>query len=274
LCNFLILKANRDKLAKRLSRQIVVTDTEELRVEKRRVKSVVRKAAKNHDKKILESRNTRDAWRFIRETTFTTQGNEKNHIQLDVANEYFASVVQSESDLSISEIALCDSPDAFDLEELKTGDVGNLLYGTRTGTAAGCDDLPAFLIKSLAYEIAPNIAKIMNCSIAQGLYPLEWKKANIKALWKGKGSREDPVNYRPISVLPILSRLFEKTVASQLSNYCEFKSVIPDHQFGFRRDSSCETALLSATNEWMQEIDKGKIVGALLIDLSKAFDTV
>ena len=81
-------------------------------------------------------------------------------------------------------------------------------------------------------------------------------------------------SYRPISVLPVLARIFEKAVAKQLGVFCNTYNVIPSEQFGFRSQSSCETALIAAMEGWMKDLDQGKVVGSLLIDLSKAFDTV
>ncbi len=101
-----------------------------------------------------------------------------------------------------------------------------------------------------------------------------WKKANIVAIWKGKGSKEDPSNFRPISILPIIARIFERLIAAQLYRHCDNCDIIPVQQFGFRSKSSCEIALLKATDSWMTQVDAGMYVGALLIDLSKAFDSV
>ena len=75
--------------------------------------------------------------------------------------------------------------------------------------------------------------------------------------------------------MPCLSRVLEKEIASQLSAYCLTRSIIPNEQFGFRPRSSCETALLTAINNWVGDIDRpGMMTGVLLIDLSKAFDNV
>jgi len=68
--------------------------------------------------------------------------------------------------------------------------------------------------------------------------------------------------------------VFEKILAKQLMGFCRVNNVIPPEQFGFRDSSSCEFALLNALDSWMDSIDSGKVVGALLIDLSKAFDIV
>ena len=77
-----------------------------------------------------------------------------------------------------------------------------------------------------------------------------------------------------MSQLSVLARTFEKLIAKQLTTYCDAQDVIPPQQFGFRKASSYESALVCATKSWLQAIDKGSYVGALLIDLSKAFDTI
>ena len=144
-----------------------------------------------------------------------------------------------------------------------------MLSNLKVDTATGPDDLPAFLLKNLAKEIAPNISVIINSSINSGLFPQLWKKANVTAVWKNKGSKTDPANYRPISILPVLARMMEKEIARQLSTYCTSRDIIPQQQFGFRANSSCEIALLHALDGWMRAIDQGDMVGALLVDLSK-----
>ena len=75
-------------------------------------------------------------------------------------------------------------------------------------------------------------------------------------------------------MLPILGRLLEKVCAQQLSVYVESKQLLPVEQFGFRAKSSCEHALIAGLETWMGELDKGKLLGALFVDMSKAFDTV
>ena len=100
------------------------------------------------------------------------------------------------------------------------------------------------------------------------------EKSNVIPVWKNRGSKSDPSNYRPISIIPLLGRTLEKAIASQLNEFCIFHDVIPAQQFGFRKKSSCEIALLSAMDNWLESIDNGQLVGALLIDLTKAFDSV
>ena len=76
------------------------------------------------------------------------------------------------------------------------------------------------------------------------------------------------------TVLLILGRTLEKLIATQLYNYCDEHNILPPDQFGFRRHSSCEMALSAATDSWMKSVDMRSYAGALLVDLSKAYDTV
>ena len=81
-------------------------------------------------------------------------------------------------------------------------------------------------------------------------------------------------NYRPISVLPVISRLFEKLVYNQLYEYMSTNGLIASCQSGFRAHHSTTTALLKCTDDWLNGIDAGKYAGVVFVDLKKAFDRV
>ena len=81
-------------------------------------------------------------------------------------------------------------------------------------------------------------------------------------------------NYRPISVLPLLSKIIEKHVAENLKSYLSNHHLLYERQSGFRSNHSCETALNARVDDWLSAIDRNEIVGTVLLDLSKAFDLV
>ena len=246
-----------------------------LKILQRITKSRLRRAAKEHGKTLLkESNSIREAWKFLRQSTFTSTKGERVSMDANSLNDHLAGTVQMPVAGDLRDLIGCDNSQCFNLSNLDVVDVLQLLCRLPSRTSTGPDDLPAILLKQLAPSIAVNLTTIMNCCITQNKFPSQWKEANMAAIWKGKGARDDPSNYRPISILPVLARLFEKAVARQLTDYCRANFIIPQEQFGFRASSSCELALLSALDRWMGEIDEGKVVGALLIDLSKAFDTV
>ena len=124
-----------------------------------------------------------------------------------------------------------------------------------------------------ANVIAPFIASLINKSITSGTFPNQLKCAKVYPIFKG-GSKSDPSNYRPISILPTISKIFEKHVNKHLMNYLNKYKLIHESQSGFRQKHSCQTALIKLIDQWMSSIDKGDLVGSLFIDFRKAFDVV
>ena len=114
---------------------------------------------------------------------------------------------------------------------------------------------------------------LINMSIETGLVPSDWKIAKVIPVFKS-GKKSDLDNYRPISDLPILSKLLEKFVHKQLIDHLEKNCMLFSIQFGFRSKRSTELAVTFLTDHIRKEADKGSLTGAIFIDLSKAFDMV
>ena len=95
----------------------------------------------------------------------------------------------------------------------------------------------------------------------------------LKPLHK-KGDIGDPSNYRPISILPVFSKILEKAIHSQLLDYLEQNHLLTDYQFGYRRKRSTTHATTFLIDSIRNEVDYGNLVGSCFIDLSKAFDTI
>ena len=223
----------------------------------------------------LQNNNSKEAWKFIKQATFTNKKETTKVKNLKEINEYFGSIVSSnESAEDQSILHTCDGFDSFKFRKLHQNEMKTLLQRIDTNTSTGVDGIPARILKSMANPLAEPLTRIINASIEQRVFPEVWKKANVKPIYKKKGNRQDPNNYRPISILPVISRVFEKAMATQLYNYCEKNRVIPVEQFGFRKNSNCETALISAADSWKEAIDSGNMAAALLVDMSKAFDSV
>ena len=114
---------------------------------------------------------------------------------------------------------------------------------------------------------------MINASISSGIFPDKLKLANVIPIHKG-GCKEDPNNYRPISVLPTISKVFERHIANQLNDYFEETNIIDKHQSGFRKYHSCQTALIRLVDSWLSNIDAGHMIGSVFLDFKKAFDLV
>ncbi|PFX32978.1 Vacuolar protein sorting-associated protein 33A [Stylophora pistillata] len=139
--------------------------------------------------------------------------------------------------------------------------------------ATGLDNLPPGLLKDAAGVITKSLIFIINSSLATGVVPTEWKMAKVIPIFNF-GSMAEIDNYRPILILPTMSRILEKTVHKQLIKYLEFNGFPHEHQFGYRRNRSPELAVTLFTDIIWKEADGGKATGAIFIDLSKVFDTI
>ena len=110
-------------------------------------------------------------------------------------------------------------------------------------------------------------------SISQCKFPASWKIARVTPIFKD-GDKSAKENYRPISVLPVISRLFEKVIYNQLYRYLNSNGFLSTNQSGFRALHSTLTTLLKNTDDWYSGMDLGKYVGTVFVNLKKAFDTV
>ena len=117
------------------------------------------------------------------------------------------------------------------------------------------------------------MTNLFNSSIGMGIFPSEWKIARVVPLHM-KGSRSVLDNYRPISILPVISKIFEKILYEQLYEYFTTNNLLSEQQFGFRRFHSTSTALLDCTDEWYVNMHRGIYNLVVFLDLKKAFDTV
>ena len=117
------------------------------------------------------------------------------------------------------------------------------------------------------------ITQICNLSIKLSHFPKDCKVAKLKPLYK-KGTKTDPKNFRPISLLPIVSKIFEKVIHEQTMEYLTDNNILYKYQSGFRKNHSTDTSLSYLTNKIMTGFDSGLLTGMILIDLQKAFDTI
>ena len=129
------------------------------------------------------------------------------------------------------------------------------------------------ILKDSIECIVEPITHIINLSLKTGKIPQAWKQARVTPIHKG-GCNANPSNYRPISVLPILSKKMEKIVFNQVYNYLSENNLLNRYQHGFRPGHSTQTALLLLTDDISKQIDDGNVVAIVTLDLEKAFDLI
>jgi len=139
--------------------------------------------------------------------------------------------------------------------------------------SAGMDGFPPGMLKDCRLNISQPICHILNLSIRTSTVPTLWKIARVVPIHK-KGNTTDPANFRPISLLPVLSKILEKAVHSQLIDFLENENLLSDRQFGYRRNRSTNLATTLLLDEIKKQVNEGLLVGSVFIDLSKAFDTL
>lgn len=140
-------------------------------------------------------------------------------------------------------------------------------------TSCGHDSLSSKLLKFIKDIIATPISIIINQSLNTGIFPNKLKIAKVLPLFK-KGENKLLENYRPISLLPCISKIFERIVFDQLYKYLDSNNLLCKNQYGFRKKHSTEMAALELIDRIYKELDNKEIPIAVFLDLSKAFDTL
>ena len=145
----------------------------------------------------------------------------------------------------------------------------------RMGTSRACgpDGITVQMLRTTFPVIAPQLLKLVNCSITSRELPAQWKQATVIPLHK-KGDTGDLNNYRPISILSTVAKLCERVVCSQLMTYLSEQHVLCPEQYGFRPGLSTEAAMLDAVTFATDCVDSGDVAPLVTIDTSKAFDSV
>ena len=147
------------------------------------------------------------------------------------------------------------------------------ILATPSNKVYGLYSCPVHLLKSVRQSLSPFLAALMNKSISTGIYPHLLKHAKVIPVYK-TGDETDPCNYRPISLLPVFNRLFEKLMYKRLRSFCEKNDIFFSSQYGFRDNCSTPHAILDILNKIQSKIDAKLFSCGIFIDLKKAFDTV
>ena len=196
----------------------------------------------------------------------------------DYMNKHFAAIgpnLASKNQVNEDNITptefLTKKDSSFNLRKVEASSVLKLLNRVKINKATGIDKISNRILKMAAPVIYKNLTDLFNLSITSGVFPSDWKI--VSPLFKS-GELTDANNYRPISVLPTIARVFERLIFDQLYTYVNENNFLYTYQSGFRPLHSTLTALLDITNEWCFNIDKGMVNGVVFLDLKKAFDTV
>lgn len=156
---------------------------------------------------------------------------------------------------------------------ITTDEINKIIINLKNKKSAGFDGLTVNLLKQVKDNIIEHLTFLFNLSINEGYFPDVLKQALITPLHK-KGPTDELQNYRQISILSAIAKIFERTVYNKINSFVEKKNILTVAQHGFRENRSTETATCHLLDHVYLNIDKGKYLVSLQFDLSKAFDTI
>ena len=142
-----------------------------------------------------------------------------------------------------------------------------------TNKSHGHDGLTANILKLFDDAISTPLLIIYSNCLKKGYFPEKWKKANVIPIHK-KNAKDIVSNYRPISLLPLCGKIFEKLIYDNLYEYIYKNKFFSDKQSGYKRGDSTVKQLISITNAIYKAFDEGKEIRAVFLDISRAFDRV
>ena len=159
------------------------------------------------------------------------------------------------------------------LKAVSPDDVLKIIMKLKNSKSTGVDDIDTFIIKLVANDIVPAVTHIVNLSIQQAVFPEIWKQSKVVPLLK-KGDHLCAKNYRPVALLPILSKILERAIFNQLVEYLDANNLLHPNHHGSRQGHNTASALIQMYDNWVEASADGDMVGVMMVDLSAAFDMV
>ena len=152
-------------------------------------------------------------------------------------------------------------------------EISKIIDSLDNNKSLGPNSIPVFMLKSLSPFFSHQLSKIVNLSFITGIFPDLCKVAKVIPIFKEENELLCE-NYRPISLLPIYSKIFEKVIYTRMYTFLTNNKLIYERQFGFRSQHSSKHALISLTERLKSKLDNGEYTAGIFLDLQKAFDTV
>ena len=252
----------------------------------------MRKDLKKHEKKLAkklrENHNEKSWWKIAKEF-YTSSANSRNqHPPLvhdgkasssdkekaDWFNEFFTKASQMDipEDLELPRIPDIDYEPLSEIT-ISLDTVEDILRNLNPSKASGPDRISPRMLKETYREIAPSLTTLFNRSLEDAQFPSQWKEAEVTPLHK-KGDKSVEGNFRPISLLSVISKCLERCVFKEVYNFFHTNKVISILQAAHHKGSSTITQLLEIYNFIAVALDKGMDAHFIFCDISKAFDRV
>ena len=199
-------------------------------------------------------------------------------LDCDKLNDYFANIgIEVHKNLPTPGPLIWKQPEciySFEFRRIEVSSVLNHLLKLSNESHLDVLDFDSKLLKIAARVIAPSLTQLMNLSTETGVIISDLKIARVTPVYKGKGSKWEESNFRPISVLPMIAMILEKEIQIQVLNYFIKNDLICIDQFAFLKNHSSVLCLHRLIDDWLEAINNGEFIMSCFIDVKKCFDTI
>lgn len=254
---------------------------------------LLKKIKINYERELLNQagQNSKNIWSAIKNianlrkpesmASDLLKSNNTPELSIKDTNEFFANIGKNLAD-KINQptsndfsknIPSTSQADSFVLLDTDESEISRLVLGLRSECSVGWDSISSSFLKKYRHILVPSITHICRLCLSRGVFPVVFKRSLIRPIHKS-GDVGCVNNYRPISILPILSKILERLINKRLVNYLEKNKLLSEHQYGFRFNKSTADAVHDLTDHITQNLDVGKKCLCIFLDLAKAFDTV
>lgn len=261
---------------------------------KRSLRAALRRAEKAHYDQLFAQykNNLKKSWGVIKEIICKKQTVSNTPLSINVEgietsdpsvisqafNKYFVNVgpslAQSIPTSHIAPTSYIETsiPTSMYVRPVTELEISNLIRDLKN-SSPGPDGIPPAIIKDTVDFIIPTLTHVINLSLTQGVFPSELKNAKVIPLFKS-GDACSVNNYRPISLLPCFSKIFEKCMATRLIDFIAENNILYKYQFGFRQKHSTNIALNLLVDKITASLDGREVFVGVALDFRKAFDTI
>jgi hypothetical protein len=266
-------------------------DFNSYRTLRNKVKYLIRKAKQCYFRNLVNDKTkSKDIWKGINMLTNKQKARDSGHSNNSPSSsefsDYFISEINSikskipTSTCDVTKLSeFCESKckirDISTIPFITIHEVYTIIVGLKNNNSSGLDGISNKMLRFAAPVICESLAYIYNLCFSKNYFPSSFKIAKVRPLLKSSSLDSSKLeNYRPISLLSVLSKPFEKHIYKATLQHLTQNDLIIDSQSGFRQKHSCHSALTKIIDNWHLNINNGKMCGAVFVDFKKAFDMI